>query len=79
MFIDYRNASNTREGFSDWLATWVDPVRTCDDYLDRLGPQRTEGLALTEHVLSEPAEFGYCPGLRLKTGQTKGFSVLDLR
>jgi glutaconate CoA-transferase, subunit A len=59
MFIDYRNASKTQKDYRDWLKTWVDQVRTDDDYLALLGEERTAGLMLTKHVLSEAVDFGY--------------------
>lgn len=59
MFIDYRNASKTSDEFAKWLQTWVDDVQTADDYQSLLGEERTASLALTHHVLSETADFGY--------------------
>jgi glutaconate CoA-transferase subunit A len=58
-FIDYRNSSRTVEGFAAWRQQWVDSVRTPEDYLQRLGPERAQALRLTHHLYSEPVDYGY--------------------
>lgn len=58
-FIDYRNESKTPELFAAWQAEWVDGIHNRDDYLNRLGPEKVAGLALRQHVLSEPVDYGY--------------------
>jgi glutaconate CoA-transferase subunit A len=59
MFIDYRNQSRTARDYTQWRQKWVEGIETSDDYLDRLGPERTQSLSLTAHVISEGADFGY--------------------
>jgi len=58
-FVDYQQASRTAEGYNRWKATWIDGVSDRKKYVDRLGPERIQSLALREHLISEPADFGY--------------------
>ncbi len=58
-FIDYRRDSRTPEAFARWRAHWVDPVRRPEDYMGCLGVERMQALGLTQHVLSEPVDYGY--------------------
>ncbi|RLC07507.1 MAG: CoA transferase subunit A [Deltaproteobacteria bacterium] len=58
-FIAYRTASKTPEAFADWQARQVDAVHNSDDYLALLGKERTHGLALKHHVISEETDYGY--------------------
>lgn len=58
-FIDYRSNSKTPELFARWQARWVDAVKSSQDYQKLLGEARLAGLALKEHVLSEPVDYGY--------------------
>jgi glutaconate CoA-transferase, subunit A len=58
-FAEYHDQSRKLEDFEKWLGRWV--VRTADrrDYLNQLGTARFDSLAVREHALSAPAEFGY--------------------
>jgi glutaconate CoA-transferase subunit A len=58
-FIEYRNESKTPETFEKWMKYWVDNVKTSDDYLRLLGKERVVKLKLKNHLLSEPADYGY--------------------
>lgn len=58
-FIDYRNQSRTESGFVSWRRSWVDAVGDHRDYVNLLGEKRLQRLSLTEHVLSEVADYGY--------------------
>jgi glutaconate CoA-transferase subunit A len=58
-FIDYRESSKSSAAFAHWLATWVDPVTSSDDYLRLLGADRVAGLTITHHVLSGSVDYGY--------------------
>jgi len=58
-FIDYRNQSQTPELFAQWRNRWVDGIRGHQEYLDLLGQQRLEGLAIKKHDWSEPVDYGY--------------------
>jgi glutaconate CoA-transferase subunit A len=58
-FIDYRNASQSAEGFADWQRCWVEPVKTPQDYMRLLGRTRMQGLELKHHLYSERVDYGY--------------------
>jgi glutaconate CoA-transferase, subunit A len=58
-FIAYRNESKTSDGFAAWRGKWIDGVEDRAGYLERLGAERMAALALTTHLSSEPADFGY--------------------
>jgi glutaconate CoA-transferase subunit A len=58
-FIDYRSDSRTPQRFETWKSRWVDSLRSGADYLKLLGGERLETLGLTNHVRSEPADYGY--------------------
>ena len=59
VFIDYRNESKTPELFADWQKRWVDGIHGPQEYLDLLGRERVEGLAIKNHDWSEPVDYGY--------------------
>ncbi len=58
-FAEYHEQSRNLEDFEKWLEHWV--VRTVDrqEYLKQLGTARFDALAVREHALSAPADFGY--------------------
>lgn len=58
-FLDYRESSQTPEDFAQWQARWVDGVSSSDDYLKLVGNERLAELRLKQHVLTEPADYGY--------------------
>ncbi len=58
-FIDYRNESKTAMLFAKWQNRWVDNIRSHHAYLDLLGHERMAGLAIKNHVFSEPVDYGY--------------------
>lgn len=58
-FIDYRNNSKTEKQFAQWQQQWVDRIRSHHDYTDKLGRDRIANLAIKNHVLSEPVDYGY--------------------
>jgi glutaconate CoA-transferase subunit A len=59
MFLDYRNDSRTPQLCADWRKRWVDNVHNHQDYLDLLGTERIDGLAIKNHVLAERVDYGY--------------------
>jgi glutaconate CoA-transferase subunit A len=59
MFIDYQAQSRTPETFAQWRLEWVDGIRASQDYQERVGKVRSQALALTQHVRSAAADFGY--------------------
>lgn len=58
-FIDYRNGSKTLELFAQWQKRWVDGVQGHQQYLNLLGQERLERLAIKHHDWSEPVDYGY--------------------
>jgi glutaconate CoA-transferase, subunit A len=58
-FAEYHEQSRKLEDFEKWLEHWV--VRTADrrEYMKQLGAVRFDSLAVREHALSAPADFGY--------------------
>ncbi len=58
-FIDYRNESKTAEFFAKWQHRWIDNIQNHQAYLDLLGPERMDALAIKNHVFSEAVDYGY--------------------
>ncbi|MGD9138710.1 MAG: CoA-transferase [Desulfobacterales bacterium] len=58
-FVDYRNESKTEKQFAQWLKQWVDSIGSHHDYTEKLGRERMANLAIQNHVLSEPVDYGY--------------------
>ena len=58
-FIDYRNESKTAALFAKWQHRWVDNIQNHQAYLDLLGPERMDALAIKNHVFSESVDYGY--------------------
>jgi glutaconate CoA-transferase, subunit A len=58
-FIEYRENSKTLQKFEEWIRCWVDNVKSSDDYMRLLGDERVGKLKLTNHLLSEPVDYGY--------------------
>jgi glutaconate CoA-transferase subunit A len=58
-FIDYRNESQSEDGFADWQRRWVDSVGSPGDYTRVLGRKRMDALKLQHHLYSEPVDYGY--------------------
>jgi len=58
-FIDYQEQSKTVGAFAEWKRRWVDDVRSRRDYLNLLGQERLDALALKYHDFSEPVDYGY--------------------
>jgi glutaconate CoA-transferase subunit A len=58
-FAEYHEQSRKLEDFEKWIERWV--VRTADrrEYMKQLGSARFDALAVREHALSAPADFGY--------------------
>src|SRR5271169_4403527 len=58
-FTEYHEQSRKLEDFEKWLEHWV--VRTTDrrEYLKQLGTARFDALAVRDHALSVPVNFGY--------------------
>src|SRR5258707_7672599 len=58
-FAEYHEATRTPEGFAAWLREWVldQPDRAA--YLAHLGAERWHALAVRDHLLAAPVDYGY--------------------
>jgi glutaconate CoA-transferase, subunit A len=58
-FAEYHEATRTPEGFAAWLREWVlnPPDRVA--YLAHLGAERWHALAVRDHLLAAPVDYGY--------------------
>lgn len=59
VFLEYRRASKTEEGFAQWRIQWVDSVASRAEYLDVMGNEHQRNLAITRHAPSVPVDYGY--------------------
>lgn len=55
----YHSATRTQEGYQSWLNEWVLGLPDRAAYLARLGTERKQGLAITEHRYAAPVDYGY--------------------
>ena len=58
-FAEYHEQSRKLEDFEKWLERWVVRAAGRREYLKELGAGRLDSLAVREHALSAPADFGY--------------------
>ncbi|HEX9056419.1 MAG TPA: CoA-transferase [Ktedonobacterales bacterium] len=58
-FTDYHRRTRTREGFQEWLGEWVLGLPDRAAYLEHLGAERWNRLALNESRLAAPVDYGY--------------------
>jgi glutaconate CoA-transferase subunit A len=58
-FAEYHEQTRRLEDFEAWLTRWVVRLLSRIEYRKELGAERVEGLAVKEHALSAPADFGY--------------------
>jgi glutaconate CoA-transferase, subunit A len=58
-FAEYHAATRTPEGFAVWLREWVlnPPDRAA--YIAHLGAERWRALAVRDHLLAAPVDYGY--------------------
>ena len=56
-YFDYHKHSRSRDGFLNWLETWVYGVKVHKDYLDHLGIERVEKLKPARDLLSPSVNF----------------------
>jgi len=58
-FAEYHEATRTPEGFAAWLREWVldQPDRAA--YLAHLGAERWRALAVRDHLLAAPVDYGF--------------------
>jgi glutaconate CoA-transferase subunit A len=58
-YAEYHGRTRTPEGFAAWLDEWVLGVPDRAAYLERLGRERWERLAVREHRPAAPVDYGY--------------------
>jgi glutaconate CoA-transferase, subunit A len=58
-FAEYHERPRTPEGFAAWLREIVLDVPDRAAYLDRLGAERWQSLAVRDHRLAAPVDYGY--------------------
>lgn len=56
-YFDYHKHSRSRDGFLNWLETWVYGIKGHKDYLDHLGIERVEKLKPARDLLSPSVNF----------------------
>ncbi len=57
-FADYHERTRTPEGFEAWLREWVYDLPDQAAYLKHLGDERWQSLAVREHHLAAPVDYG---------------------
>jgi glutaconate CoA-transferase subunit A len=58
-YEEYQSASDTRDGFDEWLYQTVTGVPDRRTYLERLGSERIEKLKVLEHAYANPVDYGF--------------------
>ncbi len=58
-FHEYHQRTRTVEGFQQWLEEWVLGVPDRAAYIEKLGKERVQTLALKEHHYAAPVDYGY--------------------
>lgn len=58
-FHDYHQRTRTLEGYQQWLAEWVLGLPDRAAYVEKLGKERTQALALKEHRYAATVDYGY--------------------
>ena len=59
MFAEYHERTKMPEGFDAWLQEWVYDRPDLAAYLEHLGGDRWRSLAVREHRLAAPVDYGY--------------------
>ncbi len=58
-FHEYHEQTRTPEGFAEWLREWVYNLPDRAAYLEHLGSERWQALAVREHRRAAPVDYGY--------------------
>ena len=58
-YFEYHRATRSREGFEQWLQTWVFEVKDHHEFLDLLGKERVEKLKPKGNYFSPAVSFSY--------------------
>ncbi|MGH7817539.1 MAG: CoA transferase subunit A, partial [Candidatus Binatia bacterium] len=58
-YFEYHKATRTREGFKQWLDTWVFGVKDHSEFVQLLGKDRIERLRPQGDLLAPAVSFNY--------------------
>jgi len=58
-YFEYHKATRSREGFEQWLQTWVSGVKDHNEFLGLLGKERVEKLKPEGKLYSPAVSFNY--------------------
>lgn len=58
-YHEYHTRTRTLEGFQSWLNDWVLEAPTRAAYLQKMGAERLQNLAVKEHRYAAPVDYGY--------------------
>lgn len=58
-YFEYHSATRTREGFEQWLQTWVLGVKEHREFLNLLGPERLKHLIPQGNLFATAVSFNY--------------------
>jgi len=58
-YFEYHKETRSRDGFENWLQTWIFNVANHGEFLERLGADRVKRLAPQKTLITEPANFSY--------------------
>jgi len=58
-YQEYHQQTKTRQGYEAWLNHWVSEPKDHMEYLQRLGADRVQGLAVKRHAYAARTDFGH--------------------
>jgi glutaconate CoA-transferase, subunit A len=58
-YFEYHKETRSRDGFENWLQTWVLSIRDHHEFLERLGKDRLKQLVPQESLVAAPVNFSY--------------------
>jgi glutaconate CoA-transferase, subunit A len=58
-YFEYHKETRSRDGFENWLQTWVFSVADHSEFLERLGRGRLSSLVPQENLFAAPTSFSY--------------------
>jgi len=58
-FTQYHEQTHQLESFEEWLSHWVLRVADRAQYMNEIGAERGNALAVKQHAMSAPADYGY--------------------
>ncbi|HWP84007.1 MAG TPA: CoA-transferase [Terriglobia bacterium] len=58
-YQEYHRQTKTRGEYESWLRQWITGTRNHEEYLQRLGAERLQGLAVKKHAYAARTDFGH--------------------